>query len=126
MRLPGIGAWHDERGTTAVEFAFVAPMFIILTVGIFYLCLILFLTGSLHYAVEQAARCASIQAAPCTGSNTVVGYAQSSYFGPGGTPTFTYNNAAACGKSVSATTSYVLSTGFRQFTVAVSANACFP
>ena len=125
MRIPGTGAWGDTRGTAAVEFAFVAPLFIVLTVGTFYLCLCLFLTGSLHYAVEQAARCASVQAAACTGSNTVTSYAQSSYFGPGGTPSFSYTTPA-CGNRVSATMSYVLDTGFRQFTIPVSAAACFP
>jgi Flp pilus assembly protein TadG len=125
MRIPGSGAWHDARGTAAVEFACVAPVFIMLVVGIFYLSLTLFLTGSLHYAVERAARCASVQAPACTGSNTVVSYAQSSYFGPGGTPNFT-SAAAACGNSVSATMNYVLNTGLHQFTIPVSATACFP
>jgi len=126
MRIPGAGAWHDARGTAAVEFAFVAPLFIMLTVGTFYLCMCLFLTGSLHYAVEQAARCASVQGTACTGSNTPVPYAESSYFGPGGTPNFNYNAAAACGKQVSATMNYVWSIGLREFTLPVSATACFP
>ncbi|WP_366408128.1 TadE/TadG family type IV pilus assembly protein [Nitrobacter sp. 62-13] len=43
--------WHDERGTTAVEFAIVAPVFIALLIGTFALCIALFLVGSLHYAV---------------------------------------------------------------------------
>ena len=126
MRVPGTGAWRDDRGTAAVEFAFVAPLFIMLTVGTFYVCMCLFLTGSLHYAVEQAARCASLLAPPCTGSNTVVSYAQSSYFGPGGTPNFSYSASAACGRQVSATMSYTWSIGIRQFTLPVSATACFP
>jgi Flp pilus assembly protein TadG len=127
MRFRSNGAWHDDRGVAAVEFAMVAPLFILLAVGTFYLCMCLFVTGSLHYAVEQAARCASVQYAACTGSNTVVSYAQSSYFGPGGgTPNFTYNAAAACGKQVNATLNYVWSTGFHQFTLPVSATACFP
>ena len=126
MRIPGTRAWHDARGTAAVEFAMVAPAFIMLAVGTFYLCMCLFLTGSLHYAVEQAARCASVQAAACTGSNTAVSYAQSNYFGPGGTPNFTYNGAAACGHQVNATRNYVWSIGIRQFTLPVSATACLP
>jgi TadE-like protein len=125
MRVLRTGAWHDTRGTAAVEFALVAPVFIVLVVGTFYLCLCLFLTGSLHYAVEQAARCASVKTTVCTDSSSIVSYAQSSYFGPGGTPNFTYA-AAACGNSVSASMSYVLSTGFHQFTIPVSATACFP
>jgi Flp pilus assembly protein TadG len=125
VRIVGTGAWHDARGTAAVEFALVAPVFIVLVVGIFYLCLCLFLTGSLHYAVEQAARCASVKTTVCSDSATTVTYAQNSYFGPGGTPSFTYA-AASCGNSVSATMSYVLNAGFHQFTIPVSATACFP
>ncbi len=126
MRLPGTGIWRDTRGTTAVEFAFVAPLFMVLTVGTFYVCLCLFLTGSLHYAVEQAARCAAIKTTVCTDATSTTTYAQNNYFGPGGTPTFTYSAAGACGKSVSATMNYVLDTGFRDFTIPVSATACFP
>ena len=125
MRLPVTASWHDSRGMAAVEFAMVAPFFIILTVGTFYLCMCLFLIGSLHYAVEQAARCAAIQTTVCTDSSSTVTYAQNNYFGPGGTPSFTYT-AAACGNSVSATMNYVWSIGFKQFTLPVSAAACFP
>jgi TadE-like protein len=127
MRLPDIGAWQDDRGQTAVEFAMVAPAFIMLAVGTFYLCMCLFLTGSLHYAVEQAARCASVQTTVCVTANptTITTYAQNNYFGPGGTPTFNYT-AAACGNQVSATMNYVWSIGIKQFTLPVSAAACFP
>jgi Flp pilus assembly protein TadG len=125
MHLPAAGAWHDDRGVAAVEFAMVAPAFILLAVGTFYLCMCLFLTGSLHYAVEQAARCKSIKTTVCTDSSSTVTYAQNNYFGPGGTPNFTFT-AAACGNQVSATMNYVWSTGFHQFTLPVSATACFP
>jgi TadE-like protein len=118
-------AWSDARGVAAVEFAMVAPVFIVLTVGTFYLCLSLFLTGSLHYAVEQAARCASVKTTICTDSNAIVLYAQNNYFGPGGAPNFIYA-AAPCGNSVSASLNYVLDTGLKQFTLPVSATACFP
>lgn len=103
----------------------IAPVFIVLIVGTFYLSLSLFLTGSLHYAVEQAARCASVKTTVCTDSTSIVTYAQNSYFGPGGTPNFTYASAA-CGNSVSASLNYVLDTGLKQFTLPVSATACFP
>ena len=125
MRIPVVGAWRDDRGVAAVEFAMVAPLFVMLAVGTFYLCMCLFLTGSLHYAVEQAARCKSIKTTVCTDSSSTVTYAQNSYFGPGGTPNFTYT-AAACGNQVSATMNYAWSIGIRQFTLPVSATACFP
>ena len=117
-------AWNDERGTTAVEFAIVSPVFIALVIGILYLCLCLFLVGSLHYAVEEGARCASVRTTVCKDASTTVAYAQSRYFGPS-SPTFTYATAA-CGNSVSASISYVAQLGLTQFTVPISATACFP
>jgi Flp pilus assembly protein TadG len=119
----------DQHGTTAVEFAIVAPVFIALLVGTLALCVGLFLIGSLHYAVEEGARCASVKAAcqvngiaDATATQT---YAQNHYFGPNVSPTFTYN-AAPCGNSVSASISYSMNVGFKTLTVPISATACFP
>jgi Flp pilus assembly protein TadG len=115
----------DQQGTTAVEFAIVAPALIALLVGTLSLCVGLFLIGSLHYAVEEAARCASVKTTICSDSATTVAYAQNHYFGPDVSPTFTYA-AAACGNSVSASISYSMNVGFRTFVVPISATACFP
>jgi Flp pilus assembly pilin Flp len=120
----------DEQGTTAVEFALIAPVFIALLVGTLSLCVGLFLVGSLHYAVEEGARCASVKtacadAAGNPDATATVAYAQSHYFGPDVSPAFTYV-AAACGNSVSASISYSMNVGFRTFVVPISATACFP
>jgi len=117
-------AWDDERGTTAVEFAIVSPVFIALLIGILYLCLCLFLIGSLHYAVEEGARCASVRTTVCKDATTTVAYAQSRYFGPS-SPSFTYA-AAACGNSVSGSINYVAQLGLMEFTIPIAATACFP
>ena len=118
-------AWNDERGTTAVEFAIVGPVFIALVVGMLYLCMSLFLVGSLHFAVEDGARCASVRTSVCSDATTTVSYAQGRYFGPD-SPTFTYDANAPCGKSVSASINYVLNLGLKQVTVPITATACFP
>jgi len=117
-------AWNDERGTTAVEFAIVGPLFIGLVVGILYLCLCLFLVGSLQFAVEDGARCASVKTTVCKDAATTVSYAQGRYLGPS-SPTFTYA-AAACGNSVSASINYVVELGLTQVTIPITASACFP
>src|SRR5882762_10774141 len=120
---------RDEQGTTAVEFAIIAPVFIALLVGTLSVCVGLFLIGSLHFAVEEGARCASVKAAcqvngiPDAAATQT--YAQNHYFGPNVSPTFTYT-AAACGNSVSASISYSMNVGFRTLTVPISATACFP
>jgi Flp pilus assembly pilin Flp len=116
---------RDQRGTTAVEFAIVAPVFIAMLLGTIALCIVLFLIGSLHYAVEEGARCRSVKTLICTDGPTTVAYAQNHYFGPAVSPTFTYA-AAACGNSVNASINYSMNVGFRTFVVPISATACFP
>jgi Flp pilus assembly protein TadG len=115
----------DQQGTTAVEFAIIAPVFIAVIVGTLAACVGLFLVGSLHYAVQESARCASVKTNICSDSATTIAYAQSHYFGPSLSPTFTYA-AAACGSSVSASISYSMNVGYRTLTIPISATACFP
>ena len=115
----------DQQGTTAVEFALVAPVFIALLIGTIALCIGLFLIGSLHFAVEDGARCASVKTTICSDAATTVAYTQSRYFGPDVSPTFTYATAA-CGNSVSASINYSMNVGFRTLVVPISATACFP
>jgi Flp pilus assembly protein TadG len=115
----------NDQGTTAVEFAIVAPVLIALLVGTIALCVGLFLIGSLHYAVEEGARCASVKTTICSDAATTVTYAENHYFGPNVSPTFTYA-AAACGNSVSASINYSMNVGFKTFVVPISATACFP
>lgn len=121
-----IYAWNDERGTTAVEFAIVGPVFILLVIGTLYMCMALFTVGSLHYAVEEGARCASVKSTLCTDAATTLAYTKSHYFGPGTAPTFTYAAATACGQSLSASLNYTMNLGVSQFTIPISATACFP
>jgi Flp pilus assembly pilin Flp len=115
----------NQEGTTAVEFAIIAPVFILLVIGTIALCFALFLVGSLHFAVEDGARCASVKTTICTDSATTIAYTQSRYLGPNVSPTFTYA-AAACGNSVTASINYSMDIGFKTFLIPISATACFP
>ena len=116
---------RNQDGTTAVEFAIIAPVFIMLVIGTIGLCFALFLVGSLHFAVEDGARCASVKTTICTDATSTIAYTQSRYMGPNVSPTFTYT-AAACGNSVSASISYSMDIGLKTFVIPISATACFP
>jgi len=126
MRNFHTDVWDDQRGTTALEFAIVGPVFILVVIGILYACMCLFVVGSMHYAVEESARCASVRTLQCSDSTTTISYAQSHYYGPTSLPTFTYNAAATCGHSVSGSISYVMDLGLKRITVPITAAACFP
>jgi Flp pilus assembly pilin Flp len=116
---------RDRHGTTAVEFAIVAPVFIAMLMGTLALCVALFLIGSLHFAVEDGARCASVKSTICADAASTVAYTQSRYFGPNVSPSFVYA-AAACGNSVTGSIRYSMDVGFRTFVIPISATACFP
>jgi Flp pilus assembly protein TadG len=126
MRSFHSGIYGDQRGTSAIEFAIVGPVFILLVIGIFYMCACLSVVGSMHYAVEEGARCASVRTAVCADHDTTITYTQSHYYGPSSLPTFTYDPAAACGHAITGSINYVVDLGLRQINVPISASACFP
>lgn len=117
--------YRNQNGTTAVEFAIIAPVFILLIFGTIGLCSALFLVGSLQFAVEDGARCAAVKTTICSDATSTIAYTQSRYLGPNVSPTFTYASAT-CGNSVSASVSYLMNVGFKTLVVPISATACFP
>lgn len=116
---------QNQDGTTAVEFAIIAPVFMLLLLGTIALCFALLLVGSLHFAVEDGARCAAVKTTICTDATSTIAYTQSRYMGPNVSPTFTYS-PAACGSSVTGSVSYSMNVGFKTFVIPISATACFP
>jgi Flp pilus assembly protein TadG len=119
------GRLADDRGTTAVEFAIIAPVVIMLLVGITSLSLMLFALGSMHFAVEDAARCASARPTQCSSPSAIIAYAQSRYAGALAPPVFTHT-AAACGNKVNATVTFTFDAGMYRQSVPLAATACFP
>jgi Flp pilus assembly protein TadG len=113
-----------ERGSTAVEFAMVLFPLATLLVGTLYAGLLLYSAAGLHEAVEGAARCYSVNASQCSSASATQSYAQSLYHGVS-SPTFTAS-AAACGHQVSATVTIALDATLADWSVPLSATACFP
>lgn len=118
--------WRDTRGASAGEFVLVLPCAIVLAVGSFHLCAMLFAMSGLHYAVEDAARCASVKTTVCSSGQATQNYAESRYSGPRITRQFTYAVDANCGQSVSATATYPFNAGMFRLDVPLAARACFP
>ena len=114
----------DRRGVTALEFAFVAPLVIVLQLGTIYVSLMMFSVSALEYAVQEGARCASVQTSVCTSIASIKTYTATRYSGLG-TPVLT-PTTASCGNLVTASLSFSLTTGFDNYTVPLSAAACFP
>src|SRR5215469_7281892 len=121
-----------ERGTTALEFAFLAPVLFAMIFGVIDVGRLAWTIGSLHFAAESAARYASLNfdgSGNPPAASTVQTYALNSYYGEsmGGNP-FTYSySAGGCGNTVKAAVDYTLSIPFvGTLGVPLVATACFP
>jgi Flp pilus assembly protein TadG len=116
---------RHSSGSSAVEFALVLPGLLILTIGTFYLFFTMYAAMTLHFAVEDAARCASVKTAICTNATTTQTYAASKYSGPGMGVSFAATTPS-CGNQVVGTGTILLRTGIAAFSVPISATACYP
>ncbi len=125
-----------ERGVSAVEFALVGTIFLGLLIGIIKFGLVLWTQSSLHFAVEAAARCTSVNTATCGSQSLPPGqkkklveaYALNQYFGQplSQDQVFQYT-ATGCGHTVTANYTYPLSLPFYgTYSLPLSATACFP
>lgn len=118
----------DSSGATAVEFALLAPAALALMFAVFEGGRLIWTWSSLQYAVQDAARCASVQTATCSDATATENYAASRYFA--GTPpagTFTASLGQACGNLVRASFSYSPSIPFAALpSVTLTTQACNP
>ena len=133
MTRPPRSIVRDEAGSAAVEFALLIPVTIVLVLAIFHLCAALYATANLHFAVEQASRCAATSQ---QNTNTACGvsqatakaYAQGLYKGPGvgGTYASADDTANNCRKIEVTGAAYGVSLGFVSMNIPLSAQSCFP
>src|SRR4249920_1713174 len=85
-RRGGFGLlWRAHGGATAVEMAYLLPVFMLFLLGICEFGRALWTQTALQFAVEAAARCAAVSPSLCTAtggsSMDVPGYAASQAFG---------------------------------------------
>ena len=117
-----------ESGASAIEFGFSLTAFLGLIFGVINVARVLWIVGSLHFAAESAARCASANTITCSSASTIQSYALNQYHGEslGVTNPFTYS-ATGCGNTVSASYAYSLTIPlFGTYSLPLSATACFP
>jgi len=114
-----------QAGGAAVEYALILPVFIILMVGGLSMGSVSMAANSLHYAVEDAARCAAVKTTVCSDSTKTTTYAQGRYSGPQISPQFSYSTAG-CGHTVTATANYPVGLAVTTVNVPLSASACYP
>lgn len=113
-----------DDGSAAVEFALILPALASLLVGGIYAALVVYSAAGLHFAVEKAARCYSVNSAQCGTASATQTFAQSAYNGLS-SPAFTAS-LQSCGHQVAATVTVPLVAVMVNLNVPLSATACFP
>lgn len=116
---------QDQSGAGAAEFALVLIPFLATIFGIIGLSLMFYSNQLLHYAVEDAARCAAVKTTICTDATSTQTYARNHFGAAGLSPAFVYTKPA-CGNQVVGTATYPLNAGLVSISVPLSATACFP
>jgi len=130
---------RSEHGASAAEFALVLPVMLLLLFGLLETGMLMFTSTQLHWAVEDAARCAAIRSdcktSGTTNAGKVTNWAKSSYKGLSGA-TFAYANNGPCsrtgasnaatGNKVTGTANFKMNVGVFYKVVAINASACAP
>jgi Flp pilus assembly protein TadG len=120
---------RDTRGTTAVEFAFTAPIFFALVFGIIQGGSLLWTQVGLQHGTEMAARCAALNDTTLCGTtaSSIKSYAAQEAFGLNLSPSIFSVSTPACGYQISASYAFqFVTTYFGTPSLTLSAQSCFP
>jgi len=122
-RLP----FKAREGATAVEFALIAPALFMTLFGAVEFGRLMWTQAALHFAVEEAARCASVTPGTCGTSDQITAYAANAV-SPLSIPSTAFTSTTpSCGHQVSASFNYqFVVTGMFPLTPTLTAQACFP
>jgi Flp pilus assembly protein TadG len=115
----------DEGGNPAVEFGLLAPVLLLFLFGIIEGGRMLWTLNALHYSVQEAARCASINAATCGSASQIQTFA-AGRAGAGFDPSIFTSAVSGCGNQVSANYTMSLNVPFIMHSISLTAQSCYP
>jgi Flp pilus assembly protein TadG len=117
----------DRSGTSAVEFALVVPVFLVMLLGIIEFGRVVWTQSALQHAVEAAARCAVVTPSQCGTTSQVQNYAAGEVFGLS-VPASAFSLASpSCGTQVSVSVSFsFVASALFPYNITLSAKSCHP
>lgn len=116
---------RDRDGASAVEFAIILPMLLMLVFGVMEFGRALWTQNALHYSVEQAARCATVDTTTCGTASQIATYA-AGLAGTGFASSVFTATVVACGNLVSASFPIQLHIPFLNYSLTLTARSCYP
>lgn len=116
---------RHEAGNLAVEFGLLAPVLMLFIFGIAEGGRLLWTVNALHYSVQEAARCASINRTTCGSASNIESFA-AGRSGAGFASSVFTATVAGCGNRVSASYTMPLNIPFMSHSISFSAQSCYP
>lgn len=116
---------RDRRGSAAVEFAVALPALATMLLGAMEFGRLLWTQNALHYAVEEAARCHSVNSSVCGSASQTQSFAASRAGLTFANATFTVTTAS-CGNQVSARYPFAFVVPLFDYQVTLQAQSCYP
>jgi Flp pilus assembly protein TadG len=116
---------RDTAGNAAVEFGLLLPALLLFVFGIAEGGRLLWTVNALHYSVQEAARCASINKTTC-GSSTQIQSFAAGRSGAGFASSVFTAAVVGCGNRVSASYTMPLNIPFMAHSISLTAQSCYP
>jgi Flp pilus assembly protein TadG len=118
---------RDRHGGAAIEMALVFPFLTLMILGAIETGWMLWTASTLDFAVEEAARCASVDVNNCGTQANIQAVAAAKAMGLGMNAGAFTVSSPACGKQVSAIYVFNFAMPFRaNFNVTIPATSCYP
>ena len=115
----------DRNGGMAIEFGLLAPVLFMLLFGIIEGGRLLWTMSALHYSVQEAARCASINTTTCGTASQIQAFA-AARAGVGFSASVFSATIDGCGNKITATKAMTLNIPFAHQSVTLTAQSCYP
>ena len=120
-------ALGDERGVTAIEYALLLPVVLVIVLGIIDAGRAVWTQATLNHAAGAAARCGAIDTVRCGTTAEIQAYAVDQAGGMALQPTIFAVTTAVCGNKVTASLPLSLTLPWNgSSSITLKAEACFP
>jgi Flp pilus assembly protein TadG len=126
----GMVAWargftRSDAGNLTIELGLLAPVLMLFICGVAEGGHVLWTVNALHYSVEEAARCATINKTTCGSATAIQSFAAGRSGATFASSVFTFT-AASCGNRVSASYTMPLNIPFMAHSITLTAQSCYP
>lgn len=119
--------FRQTGGTSAIEFAFTAPVYMALVFAVIEIGFVLWTQFGLEHGVEEGARCASVNTTTCSNASATANYAAANSLGITVPASVFTVSSTDCGNMVRASYTYSYFTSYLGVpNVTLTAQSCYP